>query len=306
MVQTTLTQPILANLKNLPYGGAEAVVNKDMSEEVIRIIQETSKQFYDKDCQRIFIDTYLNWIKSTRNNTIAGIEEFSISAVSQGTTESFDKFYLEHHNRRFRCFRGEYMYHAASWKNFFNWAYLEDGPLESNDAVVISHPFANSGNTHPRLYATLDLAAELNVPVLLDAAFFGIVGGLHFELSHPAVHTVTFSLSKTFPVAHLRIGLRLTRLDNDDSLLVSNKTQYINRLSCLVGTALMNKYGPDYQFNTYRDTQIKLCKNLELIPSSTVIFGIDVENKYPEYNRNTYENRLCIARYLHSATLPND
>lgn len=306
MVQTTLTQPILANLKNLPYGGAEAVVNKDMSEEVIQIIRETSNEFYNKDCQQNFIDTYINWIKSTKNNTISGLDKFPVVAVSQGTTEAFDKFYLEHHTRRFRCFRGEYMYHAASWKNFFNWSYLEDEPLTANDAIVVSHPFSNSGNTHPELWKKLDLAEKLKVPVLIDAAFFGIVGGMHFELSHPAVNTVTFSLSKTFPVAHLRIGLRLTRSDNDDSLLVSNKTQYINRLSCLVGTALMNNYSPDYQFNTYRDTQIKLCKKLSLIPSSTIIFGIDIENKYPEYNRNTYENRLCIARYLHSATLPND
>ena len=302
---STLTQPILANLKLLPYGGAEPVVDFQLETKVQEIIKTNSHRLQEKSIQHEFLETYLHWIQSTKLNVVQGFDQFPISAVSQGTTESFDKFYLAHHDRRFRCFRGEYMYHPASWKNYFNWAYLDSEPLAANDAIVISHPFSNTGNQHPEFENILDKAHDLGVPVLVDCAFFGIVGGVTFDFNHPAIHTITFSLSKSFPVAHLRIGIRFTRRDDDDALLVNNKTMYINRMSCLVGQALMHTFDADYNFNRFRENQITMCAMLGINPSNTVIFGLDTENKYPEYNRNTKENRLCLSRYLKSGTLPN-
>lgn len=304
MVQPTLTQPILANLKQLAYGGAEAIVDNTLSNQVVKITEKSAQGLYDPDIHNKFVDYYRTWISSTQVNTVVGLEQFPVAAVSQGTTESFDKFYMTHHNRRFRCFRGEYMYHAASWKSYFNWSYMEDDALRENDALVVSQPFSNSGKTHPKLYQTLDQAYKLGVPVLIDSAFFGLTGGIHFDFEHPAIHTVTFSLSKTFPVAYLRIGVRFTRWDDDDALLVNNKAAYLNRLSCLVGLELMQIYSPDYNYNTYRDIQVELCNKLRIVPSHTVIFGLDLNNRFPEYNRNGYENRLCLAKYLKTGRLP--
>ena len=306
MAQKILTQPVLANLKNLPYGGAESVVDPELSRHVSELITKSSAKLCDSNVHREFAECYRNWIVSTKVNTVVGLENFPIAAVSQGTTEAFDKFYLAHHSRRFRCFRGEYMYHAASWKNYFNWAYIEDDVLRENDALVISQPFSNSGKTYSRLYGTLERAYELGVPVLVDCAFFGLTGGIHYDFDHPAIHTVTFSLSKAFPVAHLRIGVRFTKSDDDDALLVNNKSAYVNRLSCAVGIDIMTQFSPDYNYNTYRENQIKLCQQLKVVPSHTVIFGLDVTNQYPQYHRNGLENRLCIAKYLKTGQLPND
>jgi hypothetical protein len=48
----------------------------------------------------------------------------------------------------------------------------------------------------------------------------------------------------------------------------------------------------------YRDKQQAFCKHLGIQPSKTVLFGLDTENKYPEYNRGGNINRLSLHKYL--------
>ena len=58
-------------------------------------------------------------------------------------------------------------------------------------------------------------------------------------------------------------------------LLVTNKTQYVNRLSIAVGTELMKRWSVDYVPFTYKATQKEFCQQLDIEPSNCVIFGID-------------------------------
>jgi hypothetical protein len=229
-------------------------------------------------------------------------------AYSNGTTESFDKFYLKNATRRFRCFRGEYMYHRVAWRNYFpDWAFIDDEPIREGDAVVCSMPFADIGDCHPNFNKEfLDDCHAKGVPVLIDAAFYGIVGGLEFDFDHPAITDITFSLSKTFPVNYIRIGIRFTRVDDDDSLLVYHKTQYVNRLGAAIGLQFMNKWTCDDIYNTYRIRQIDWCERMGLTPSKSVIFGLDYNHRYDHYNRGlTDSNRLCFAKYFNTS-LPKD
>jgi hypothetical protein len=298
---------IIPNLKHLPYGGAEAVVNPT----TIYSIRLLAKQAIINDCllnqtiHETYIEKYRQWILSSKLNQITGLENFPIAAYSNGTTESFDKFYLKHSQRRFRCFRGEYMYHQVAWRNYFpNWQFLDDGPILENDAVVISLPFSDYGYEHPKMQEILDVCNELGVPVLIDCAYFGICGNISFNFTHPAISDITFSLSKFLPVAHLRIGIRFTRKDDDDSLLVCHKTQYINRTGAAVGLSIFDTYTPDDIYAKYRPAQVNLCDQLGVTPSNCVIFGIDYDNIYPEYNRGTSTQRLSLSKYLHKNKLP--
>jgi len=300
---------ILPDKKKLPYGGAEAVVCDSLADHMTQLV----KYCIDDNClqnvniQNLFCETYRHWILSTKQNQVVGLDKFPIMAYSNGTSESFDKFYLKHHSRRFRCFRGEYMYHMASWKTYCpNWLYIDDAPLEKNDAVVISFPFADIGQEHSGLSCMLDRCLELGIPVLLDCAYFGLCGDMRFDLTHDAITDVTFSLSKFMPVAHLRIGVRFTKIDDDDSLLVLNKTLYTNRLGASLGIKIMQHYDPDWIYNKYRQAQIELCDQLQVIPSKSVIFGIDFDGRYPEYNRGGHSNRLSLAKRLHQQSLPGD
>jgi|APGre2960657404_1045060.scaffolds.fasta_scaffold00117_44 hypothetical protein len=305
-IGTKLTKPALPNLKRLPYGGAEAVVSAHTRKTTQGMVSAASEYLYNDKIQNQFLERYRAWIGESYRNSFKNLDKFPVSASCNGTSEAFDKFYLDNCTRRFRCFRGEYMYHMASWRNYFDWAFIEDGELTAQDAVVISLPFSDTGNKHPDMQRVLNEAEQLGIPVLVDCAFFGICANIDFDFDHPAITVITFSLSKSYPVSHLRIGMRLTRVDDDDSLLVMNKTNYTNRLSAAVGLQILNHVSPDWNTQYWGAAQKELCDKLGVVPSNTVIFGIDSTDKYKAYNRGGVSNRLSLSKYLANKDLPSD
>jgi hypothetical protein len=303
-----MNKPTLINLKNLPYGGAQYVPSNKREHFVRHAIKVSADSLWLPTLQDEFVIKYRNWISATKLNTVTGLDKFPVSAVAQGTTEAFDKFYLKNSARRLRYFKGEYMYHQVAGRQYFRTpsTFIEDEELDSNDVVVVSLPFSDTGNEHPQMKAMLAECTRLGIPVLMDCAYFGICSGIAFDLDHDCITDVTFSLSKTFPVPHLRIGMRLTRTDDDDALLVTNKTQYVNRLSVAVGLELIQMWNADTIPSLYADTQKEFCKALEVEPSNCVIFGVDTTKKWQQYNRGGATNRLCFAKYLHEKQLPVD
>lgn len=281
--------------RDMKYGHSAAVHDKD----VVHCIEEFNPDMYlaMKSHSEHYIDTFKRWIKSTSNHSLAGLDSFKHAVYSNGTTEGFEKFYWNNRSRRFRCFKGEYLYHKLAWRGS-DWAYIEDDDLHKNDAVVISLPFADTGCRHKDMDTLLHDCNKLGVPVLLDACYFGISAGIDYNFEHECITDITFSLSKVFPVAHARIGLRFTREDTDDLLFVYHKHSYYNKLGAALGIHLMDNFNSDYIFNKYRNTQIEFCKSLDVCPSDTVIFGIG-DSRWNVYNRGTDTNRLGLQNYLH-------
>ena len=297
----------MLKLKALPFGSIHPIANPELEQEVRDIISEVAQAgcLDDPDIHNKFLEEYRAWILASKNHQIRGLNLFPCSTFSNGTTEAFDKFYLKHSRRRLRYFRGEYMYHTAIGKHYFKEVeYIEDYPIDSGDVVVISFPFANTGGEHPSYKDIILECNRLHVPVLIDCAYINISGKLEFDFDYNCIEEIVFSLSKAFPVGHLRIGMRLTREDNDDPLFVYNKNRYINRLGAAVGLELIKRYTIDYNYNTYRSPQLVFCETLKIDPSPTVVFGIS-QNKFPEYNRGGEVNRLCFSKYLLSKRLPN-
>jgi hypothetical protein len=284
--------------RNMMFGNAGSIKDPEAL-ELLKFSMSDVNCLQHENIHRTFVHEYKNWIQSSNNNSIKGINNFEHAVISNGTTEAFDKFYMKNHNRRFRCFKGEYMYHRLVWRNHWpTWQFLEEGPLCETDAVVISYPFANTGNKHHRMDSLLATCDELGIPVLLDCAYFGVCSGIDIDLNHDCITDVTFSLSKSFPVAHLRIGMRLTRTDDDDPLFVLNHGGYVNRLSSSVGLDFINKFSPDYIYNKYKNQQLEFCKFLGVIPSQTVLFGLGGD-EWMEYERGSDINRLSFHRQLH-------
>jgi hypothetical protein len=262
-------------------------------------ILRKSYSFTDLNSNSI-IDEYLYaydcWIKSTTINTITGLEEFKYQCYSNGTTESFDKFYMKNARRRFRCYKGEYMYHRLAWRDKFDWEFIEDAPLHKNDAVIISLPFADTGDKHINYHDLMRKCSEMSIPVLVDCAYFGACKNINIDVAYPCITDITFSLSKTFPVAYARIGMRYTREDNDDTLFVYHKINYNNKIGALLGLEYFDNFSPDYIPQKYIDKQHDFCKILGVDPSKTVLFGIDKNKKYNQYNRGGPTNRLSFHK----------
>lgn len=248
------------------------------------------------------------WIKDHRLNSIIGLDSYQID-FSAGTTQSFDSFYYRHRNRRMRCFVGEYFYHLKAWiSNGVNWSFIsESDPLSTNDALVISLPFCDTGNDVLNLNQLLSQCDKLGIPVLIDCCYYAISAGVNADLSSSCIDTIAFSLSKAFPIANLRIGLRYTRDTINDGQRLHDSINYNNSLSAYIGLQLINKFSADYIYNTYVERQRRVCDYFNLSPSKSVIFALG-DHSWSIYNRsnllNTYQlnldptqfkNRICLV-----------
>ena len=285
------------NIENFDFSAAASI--QDSKALTVLSSPVDTSVLDDVESVQDFVQQYKSWISTSTNNKFIGLDNYQYACYSAATSEAFDKFYMKNSNKRFRCFRGEYIYHKIAWRDKFNWAYINDDELRTGDAVIISLPFADTGNKHISHDEVLDTCERLDIPVLIDCCYFGVCSDIEFNLDYDCITDVAFSLSKAFPVAHARIGMRLTKEDNDDTLFAYNKPglMYTNRLTASLGKRFIAEFSPDYMYNTYREKQLEYCQLTSTTPSNTVFFGIGDE-KWQKYNRGTDTNRMSFHRYL--------
>ena len=241
-----------------------------------------------------FVDTFNEWIRGSKLNNIKGLLNYKTFIA--GTSQAFDTFWMRHHNKRFRCFQGEFFYHKANWKKFHKWEYIDNRDIAWGDAVVISYPFSDSCKEHSEMKHLLDRCEKSKVPVLIDCAYYVIAKDLDFDFSnYSCVEDIVFSLSKGFYQANkLRAGIRYSRYFRDDNIDMYNEWEQLNHVGAYLGTKLLNEFPPDYAVNLFKDRQLKYCEEHNLKPADCVSFAFG-DIKYNDLNRGTDVNRLCIA-----------
>jgi hypothetical protein len=174
-----------------------------------------------------FFSMYLKWIKDCTVSPVTGLEQFSQIYFVNGVTQSYDIFFWEHKGKRFRTAKEDYPYVRLSVKN---WVYLEDDDLQENDAVVLTCPFYENGGIPRNFYQLLDRCLELDVPVMIDAAYFGTCYDISFDYSHPAIEMVSFSLSKCLSLFPYRIGILFCKKSFNHLEELQNQTRYFNQV----------------------------------------------------------------------------
>lgn len=288
----------------MPFGSSSNISDPETMSCLENYRPNLLEIFNQRDLADQFCDRYKKWMCSTKLNSYVGLDQFRHSAFSNATSESFDKFYMRNNKRRFRCFRAEYIYHQIAWRNGWpNWKYIEEEEeIKSNDAIVISFPFSDTGNKHHLQNQVLEKCCELGVPVLLDLVYSHMASGLEFDLTYPCITDVTFSLSKVFPLSFARVGMRMTRTDDDDTLFVYQKINYNNRLGAALGLHFIENFPVDFLVTKYKSVQEEFCKQLGVEPSHTVFFATGGDD-YSEYSRGGPTNRLSFHRFMHLKTL---
>ena len=239
-----------------------------------------------------YCDIFRQWILNTEENKVLGLDDFSESVFSQGTTESFDKFYTRHRDKKVRVFRGEYSYHNY----MIDTLNLDDVGLTKNSCVIISIPFADSG-TEYNYHSIMRECSRKNIPVLVDCCWFGTCAGMTFDFRYPCIEDVVFSLSKTFPVSRLRIGVRFSR-GYVDGLSQYARDGYLNFNSMGVGMKFMQEFSSDYIFKKYSKKQLEICKSIGVLPSPVVNLATGIGKKWDYLNRGGPHNRLCLSDEL--------
>jgi hypothetical protein len=257
------------------------------------VARALTRDLEDPQLIKNYCDQYRAWINNTTLNKITGLDRLPYLSYSNGTTEAFDKFRIRHRDRRLRVLADEYQYHhmylgAEAIESFHT--------LDTNDCVIISAPYAATGNPHPMMDTILAVCTYLQIPVLIDAAYYGVCGLCEFMLDSPCIEVIAFSLSKSVGTSNYRIGVRFSSYP--DSMSDFSTDQYVNRLGAAIGMELMQNTTPDTLYNTYRSQQLELCKRMNLTPSKSVIFGLDTKHLYPHTSRTDEQARLCLSRVM--------
>ena len=244
-----------------------------------------------------FLQEYHAWINSGVDNHITGLDSSFRKDATLAVTQSLEAFLMVHRNKRFRIAKGEYVAVQALMTPFeLRWEWLENDEIRSGDALIMSAPFASSGDIHPKFYDYLESAAQANAAVLVDCAFWGICSGIELNLDYPCIETVAFSLSKCFWLGGYRIGMQYSR-NPAPSIRLVNDRAYINRIGAVVACGLIRNFGPDYIPQKYKSAQRQICADLKIEPSKTVIFGLG-DSSWNRFNRDCAWNRICINQIL--------
>jgi len=238
----------------------------------------------EQDMQELarFQDKYHRWIHSSVQE-IKGLPKKKY--IVSGVTDAFNQLYGMYN--KIGVFEGEYMYH----QHVLGDRVTTD--LREADCIVVSQPFSGDGNCSQE---KLREANCYGVPIFIDCALFGVCSGIDFDFKpYKNVRSVCFSLSKVFGTGLRRVGLLYTK--DKFPCTFYNEWQYPLVASAEHHYRLLTSIGPDDLPRKHKQTQTRICRKLGLIPSSSVIFGLDYSERYKLFKRGE-ANRVCITNHL--------
>ncbi len=255
-----------------------------------------------------YTNVWRNWLTFTDDKSIQGLDNFKFADYTQGTSQTFDQFVLRHSQQReIVTLKGEFQYHgciskAVRYRNVDhdNYYFFAERGLQ---ALLISAPFSDFGCIHPKFDEIMQICDQLDIPVCLDLAYWGISKNVHIDLDqYPAIKEVTCSLSKPFyTLENHRVGVRFTRDYVDDGISMLNEVSMQNNYSMSLGVHYMREFSPDWNWETYREKYEEVCADFGFIYTDTVIFGLGDEKRHEQYNRGVPGNyRVCISEYLNN------
>lgn len=254
------------------------------------------------DLHNSFPEKMREWVASSELNKIEGLTHFKHSSVTNGTSEAFIMFFLRYMNfvDRFVFFKGDFIMHkVASNVSGLNWDWIESADeIDKGDALIVSCPFSDFGQEHPEMSQALDVCDMLDIPVLIDMAYFGMCDNLQIDLNRKCIKDVTFSLGKTFPIINFRAGVRFTKDEIDDPVVFANQHGIVNTFGAYVGSKLVEHFTPDYISSKYRSIANIVCDRLKVAPTKCVIFGSSDLQEHKELNRGNTFTRVCLSTLI--------
>ena len=237
---------------------------------------------------------YRDWILSSKHTTYTGLENYSM-VLTDGVTGAFGDFTHAYPHRTLVVFKGEYPFHRDTGAHVIN----NVSEIKKSDKVIISAPFAATGNVHNYYTDILERCNKLNVPVFVDCAYFGCckLGEVHID--YDCVKMVSFSLSKTFASGKCRIGITFFKdLPVKTPMQLLDEYSYVNHIAVNIHAPIIQEFSPDYMFDTYRVRQTKLAAMLNVDPSDTVFLCTTHDSKFEGFSRAGFINRIGIADLL--------
>ena len=225
------------------------------------------------------------WIHSHKRIKFAGLDQFPDRNVVLGVTHQLDELHMQYKGR-IAVFKGDYKYH---WRLDANVRCRTLQTLVYPDIVVLSVPFPGIADIHPETMEILERCRVFNIPVHIDAAWFGCCQNIKFNCDHPAIKTVTISLSKALGMGCHRIGLRYARKPQPGPVKIMNDFGYTNIADMYLGIQMMKKFGTDFWWNKYEKHYTKICEDFDLKPANAI---------HVAWDKDTLVGIRQLLRYL--------
>lgn len=233
------------------------------------------------------------WIHSSKHTVVNGLQDFA-TALTDGVTGAFADFTHAYPNKELVVFKGEYPYHRDTGATVIN----NVNSLQPGTKLILSVPFAATGNVPDHYEEILDRCTQLNIPVFIDMAYFGACKLGEVNIDYKCVKIVAFSLSKTFGTGKCKIGMCYYRDISTTPMQLLNEYNYVNHIAINLHTPIIKNFTPDYMYDVYRDKQVSIAKLLEIDPSDTVFLCTTHDSKFEGFSRAGFINRIGIADLL--------
>ena len=230
------------------------------------------------DLTQKYLESFHLWIKSSRLNDLKGLDTFPYKDFCIGVTHSLDDLHIRYRDSLV-ALKKEYKYH---WRIRPDMKTKTIEELSKGDVLVLSLPFAHTGSVHRDMDDILKICLEKNIPLHIDSAWFGACRDIQFDYAHPAVQSVSFSLSKGLGLGQYRSGIRYSRERAIGPVTVINDFNYYVPSSAWIGLKFMQNFSPDYMQNKYYTYYNKICNKLNLKPSPTIFVAYEknCQNEY--------------------------
>ena len=148
-----------------------------------------------------------------------------------------------------------------------------------------------------RRYFLLDSCYDLKVPVIVDCAYIGTSVDVDFSVEHPAIESVSFSLTKGTGLGHIRSGVRYSNIDDDFPIAQQNRYDHTVLGAARIGMYFIDYLGsPDFIPNRYRQHQLSVCADAKLTPTKCMHIALGDSN-WSDFNVDGY-NRIGIRNLV--------
>ena len=239
--------------------------------------QELSMKDYPKDPHAYtayFLEEIDKWINAHKHVKYTGLETFTRRDAILGTTHQLDELHHLHSSKysRIATYKGEYKYHRRL-TDFTVKQITHYKDLKPGDVFIVSYPSCITTGYHENFDLLLDYCDEHDIPVHIDGAWFGQCRNFDFDVTHPAVKSVSVSLSKALGMGSQRIGIRYTKEKTVGPISIMNDFAYANVSDMWLGVEAMKHFGTDYWWSNYSDLYSKVCKDFNLGETNSIHVG---------------------------------
>jgi hypothetical protein len=107
----------------------------------------------------------------------------------------------------------------------------------------------------------------LEVPVIVDCAYFGTCLDFELDLNHECIESVSFSLSKGLGLGDIRSGIRFSNISDDNPICQHNRYDHSVMAAARIGLYMMEEFSPDHVPARFREIQLAVCEEIGVAPS---------------------------------------